>query len=378
MQMILNHIRVLDLSRLLPGPYCTMMLADFGAEVIKIEDPSRGDYLRDLEPKVDENSAVFHSLNRNKKSVVLNLKDEADKHSFLNLVETADVIVESFRPGVMERLGLDYETLKSVNPGLIYCAITGYGQNGPFQQEPGHDLNYLGYAGLLQLMGDQERKPIVPSTQIADIGGGAYPAVVGILLSIIEREKTGEGQFVDISMLDGVVSWLHMMLPNHVAGVSPKRGSELLNGGYACYQVYETKDGKYVALGAVEAKFWKAFCEGINREHFVPLQHAALDVQNEMIAEIEMIMKQQSQSEWLKNFEQLEACLTPVYAFDEMLENPQLQEREMIQSSESGLKQMIGNPIKLSNAKSRATDPSPKHGEHTEEILEELADKKQV
>lgn len=150
MQMVLNHIRVLDLSRLLPGPYCTMMLADFGAEVIKIEDPSRGDYLRDFEPKVDENSAVFHSLNRNKKSVVLNLKDEADKHSFLNLVETADVIVESFRPGVMERLGLDYETLKSVNPGLIYCAITGYGQNGPFQQEPGHDLNYLGYAGLLQ------------------------------------------------------------------------------------------------------------------------------------------------------------------------------------------------------------------------------------
>nr|WP_289038993.1 CaiB/BaiF CoA-transferase family protein [uncultured Allobacillus sp.] len=370
--MILNHIRVLDLSRLLPGPYCTMMLADFGAEVIKIEDPNQGDYLRDFDPKVDENSAVFHSLNRNKKSVVLNLKDEADKQSFLSLVETADVIVESFRPGVMKRLGLDYETLKSVNPGLIYCAISGYGQNGPRQQEPGHDVNYLGYAGLLQLMGDKERKPIVPSTQIADIGGGAYPAAVGILLSIIEREKTGEGQFVDISMLDGVVSWLHMMLPNHVAGYSPKRGSELLNGGYACYQVYETHDGKYLALGAVEAKFWKAFCEGIDREHFVPLQHASLDVQDEMIAEIEMIMKQQSQSEWLKAFEQLEACLTPVHTFDEMLENPQLREREMIQASESGLKQMIENPIKLSNNQNRLFSQPPKHGEHTEEIIREL------
>ncbi|TSJ61759.1 CoA transferase [Allobacillus salarius] len=370
--MILNHIRVLDLSRLLPGPYCTMMLADFGAEVIKIEDPNQGDYLRDFDPKVDENSAVFHSLNRNKKSVVLNLKDEADKQSFLSLVETADVIVESFRPGVMKRLGLDYETFKSVNPGLIYCAISGYGQNGPRQQEPGHDVNYLGYAGLLQLMGDKERKPIVPSTQIADIGGGAYPAAVGILLSIIEREKTGEGQFVDISMLDGVVSWLHMMLPNHVAGESPERGSELLNGGYACYQVYVTQDGKYLALGAVEPKFWEAFCEGIGREHYVPLQHAALDVQDEMIAEIEMIMKQQSQSEWLKTFEQLEACLTPVHTFDEMLENPQLREREMIQASESGLKQMIGNPIKLSNNQHQLFGASPEHGEHTEEVLKKL------
>ena len=367
--MVLDSVRVLDLSRLLPGPYCTMMLADFGAEVIKIEDPFQGDYLRNFEPKVDENSAVFHSLNQNKKSVILNLKDAADRQSFLKLVEYADVVVESFRPGVMERLGLDYETLKAVNSGIIYCAITGYGQDGPLKDEPGHDLNYLGYAGLLQLMGDKHQKPFVPATQIADIGGGAYPALVGILLALMEREKTGNGQFVDISMLDGVVSWLHMMLPNHIAGSEPKRGSELLNGGYACYQVYETKDGKYLALGAVEEKFWRAFCKGIGRDEFGALQHAPLDLQEDMIIEIETIMKQQTQEEWLSKFDHIEACLTPVSTFDEMLENPQLQERDMIQASDL---RTIGNPIKLSNSETQSPSPAPEHGEHTEEILRKL------
>lgn len=185
----LTSIRVLDLSRLLPGPYCSMLLADFGAEVIKIEEPGIGDYARENLPKLDKDSAFFHSLNRNKKSVCLNLKSAEGKESFLRLVKEADVVIESFRPGVMKRLGLDYETLREVNPGIIYCAITGYGQDGPYANFPGHDVNYTSYAGLLNLMGERNGKPQIPAAQIADIGGGALPAAVGILLALFGREK---------------------------------------------------------------------------------------------------------------------------------------------------------------------------------------------
>lgn len=222
--MVLQSIRVLDLTRLLPGPYCTLMLADFGAEVIKVEDSVTGDYLRGFEPKLDADSAVFHSLNRNKKSICLDLKTEKERGYFLKLAETADVVIESFRPGVMKRLGLDYETLKQINPRLIYCAITGYGQTGPYKDKPGHDINYLSYAGLLHVMGEKNRKPVIPAAQIADIGGGAYPAIAGILLALLEREKTGKGQLVDVSMLDGVVSWMHMLLPSVFAEREVTRG----------------------------------------------------------------------------------------------------------------------------------------------------------
>src|SRR5699024_6804551 len=229
--MPLESIRVLDLTRLLPGPYCTMLLADFGAEVIKIEEPTIGDYARSFEPAVDEDSAMFHSLNRNKKSVCLDLKSEEGKNTFLRMVDEADVIVESFRPGVMKRLGLDYETLKIRNPSIIFCSVTGYGQNGPYANRPGHDVNYLSYAGLLDLIGHPDEKPVIPAAQIADIGGGAYPATVGILIALFEREQSGEGQYIDISMLDGVISWLQMTLPNVLIGKQqPERGNEMLTG----------------------------------------------------------------------------------------------------------------------------------------------------
>jgi crotonobetainyl-CoA:carnitine CoA-transferase CaiB-like acyl-CoA transferase len=266
----LSGCLVLDLTRLLPGPYCTLLLADFGADVIKVEDPGLGDYARWNEPKVGEDSAFFSSLNRNKKSVTLNLKTAEGKELFLRLVEQADILVESFRPGVMDRLGLGYATLKTVNPRLIYSAITGYGQDGPYAGYPGHDINYLSYAGMLELQGERNQKPTPPVVQVADLGGGALMAAVGILLAMQARQQTGEGQFVDISMTDGVISWLQTILPNYLANNElPKRGEMTLSGEKACYAVYETADGRYIAVGALEAKFWQEFCLGIGRPDFV-------------------------------------------------------------------------------------------------------------
>ncbi len=373
--MVLQAIRVLDLTRLLPGPYCTLMLADFGAEVIKVEDPVAGDYLRDFEPKLDTDSAVFHSLNRNKKSICLDLKTEKERSHFLKLVETADVVMESFRPGVMKRLGLDYETLKQINPRLIYCAITGYGQTGPYKDKPGHDINYLSYAGLLHVMGEKDRKPVIPATQIADIGGGAYPAIAGILLALFEREKTGKGQLVDVSMLDGVVSWMHMLLPNVFAEREVTRGEELLNGGFACYQVYETKDNRFLSMGGIEQKFWKVFCEGIERQDFIDCLDAPKEKQEQMIHETQTIIARKTLEEWLDIFSEKEACVTPVKIMEETLEDSQLQAREMIQTiahPELGNMKQIGNPIKLSESPKETFLPAPKRGEHTELILREI------
>lgn len=373
--MVLQAIRVLDLTRLLPGPYCTLMLADFGAEVIKVEDPVAGDYLRDFEPKLDADSSVFHSLNRNKKSICLDLKTEKERSHFLKLVETADVVMESFRPGVMKRLGLDYETLKQINPRLIYCAITGYGQTGPYKNKPGHDINYLSYAGLLHVMGEKDRKPVIPATQIADIGGGAYPAIAGILLALFEREKTGKGQLVDVSMLDGVVSWMHMLLPNVFAEREVTRGEELLNGGFACYQVYETKDSRFLSMGGIEQKFWKVFCEGIERQDFIDCLDAPKEKQEQMIHEIQTNIAGKTLEEWLDIFSEKEACVTPVKIMEETLEDSQLQAREMIQTiahPELGNMKQIGNPIKLSESPKETFLPAPKRGEHTELILREI------
>lgn len=370
--MPLKSVRVLDLSRLLPGPYCTMLLADFGAEVIKVEEPSKGDYARAYEPKLDDDSAMFHSLNRNKKSVCLDLKTPEGKHEFLKIAEEADVVVESFRPGVMERLGLGYETLKSVNPRLIYCAVTGYGQTGPYADKPGHDINYLSFAGLLNLMGEKDGKPVVPAAQIADIGGGALPAAVGILLALLEREKSGKGQFVDVSMMDGVISWLQTLLPDYLsANTVPKRGEEMLNGGRACYAVYETKDERFIAVGALEPKFWKNFCEVIGRRDFIPLLEAPLHEQYRLKYEIQVIMSEKTLGEWLELFSDVEACVSPVLTFEEMIEHPQVAAREMIRTvnhAELGSVKQIGIPIKLSETPGEIYSQAPKLGEHTHEL----------
>lgn len=370
--MPLTSVRVLDLTRLLPGPYCTMILSDFGAEVIKIEDPQIGDYAREYLPKIDENSSFFHSLNRNKKSVCLDLKSEEGKNDFLQLVKHADVLVESFRPDVMKRLGLDYELLKEVNPRLIYCAITGYGQTGPYAKYPGHDVNFISYAGLLNLMGERNRKPVIPAAQIADIGGGALPAAVGILLALFEREKSGKGQFVDISMLDGVISWLQILLPSFMShNEIPKRGEQLLSGARACYEVYETKDHRWISVGALEEKFWRSFCQAIHKSELIEYLEAPIKKQDEMKKEIQEIISEKTLEEWMDIFSEVDACVSPVLSLEEMIENPQVKAREMIQSITDNKLTMkyIGIPIKLSKTPGKIHSLAPRLGEHTKDIL---------
>ncbi|CEE02813.1 alpha-methylacyl-CoA racemase [Caldibacillus thermoamylovorans] len=368
----LQSIRVLDLSRLLPGPFCTMLLADFGAEVIKIEAPELGDYARHYEPKIDENSVMFHSLNRNKKSVTLDLKTDEGKDQFLQMVGKADVVVESFRPGVMKRLGLDFPVLEKINPRLIYCAISGYGQTGPYAEMPGHDINYISYAGLLELMGEKDGKPIVPAVQVADLAGGAYPAVTGILLALLEREKSGKGQFIDISMMDGVISLLQSTLPNYLMkNIPSKRGEQMLSGGLACYEVYQTKDGRWLAVGALEMKFWRIFCQKLGKPEWIPLLNEPDEVQYKLKHDIQTVMYTKTLAEWMDIFEDAEACVSPVLTFAELVNHPQVQARKMFEAIEQdGIPvKHIGIPIKLSRTPGKIRTAAPKLGEHTEYYL---------
>jgi crotonobetainyl-CoA:carnitine CoA-transferase CaiB-like acyl-CoA transferase len=373
----LEGIRVLDLTRLLPGPYCSLLLADYGADVIKVEDPKSGDYARWYEPKVnDDQSAMFISLNRNKRSITLDLKDEKDKEAFVSLIKTADVLIESFRPGVMDRLGLGFEELKVHNPKLIFCAITGYGQSGPYAKEAGHDLNFLSYSGLLHLQGAPNEKPLIPSVQIGDIGGGALMAAVGILLAIIDAKKSNRGQFVDISMLDGALSWMHTILPNYwTTGEMPNRGELTLNGGKACYEIYRTKDNRYLSVGALEYKFWKKFCKVIGKEELIEQLDEPLEQQRLMKQEVQAAIHQKPLAEWLELFEGIDACVSPVLTPEELADHPQIKHRQMIEEithPEVGVIKQIGNPIKLSNSTVSTRRHAPILGEHTKEILKEL------
>ena len=360
----LQSLRVIDLTRLLPGPYCTMFLADFGAEVIKIEEPILGDYTRWEVPEAETDSAIFSSLNRNKKSITLNLKSEQGKELFRELIKTADVLVESFRPGVMDRLGLGYDTLKTINPKLIYCAITGFGQTGPYAKLPGHDMNYLSYAGLLNLQGERNQKPFPPPVQIADIGGGSLMAVIGILTAVIARQGTDKGQFIDISMLDGTVSWLQTLLPNYLVNqLQPNRGELPLSGSKACYEVYETSDQRYLSVAALEEKFWVEFCKGIERVDFIDELNSPQNKQDELKIEIGRIMKTKMLNEWLAIFANYETCISPVLTFEEMIEDPQIRDRGMIQEI-PGLEGVhIGIPIKLSETPGSIHSIAPKLGE---------------
>ncbi|MEH7484950.1 CaiB/BaiF CoA-transferase family protein, partial [Neobacillus drentensis] len=303
MSLALESLRILDLTRLLPGPFSTMLLADYGAEVIKIEDTGPGDYARAMSPKIGEDSAIFHSVNRNKKSICLDLKTEQGKEIFLKLVEKADVVVESFRPGVMDRLGVGYEVLKKINPRLIYCAITGYGQTGPYSNMPGHDINYISYAGILEYMGVSGSKPVVPSVQIADLGSGLM-STIGILMALIERGRSGKGQFIDVSMLDGALSWLQLFLPAYFAtGQQPERGNLNLTGRKAYYTVYETKDGLYLSVGAGEPKFWVEFCKIIEREDLIQKMYVPMEEQDYLREEVQSIIIQKSRQEWMDKFD---------------------------------------------------------------------------
>src|SRR2546429_2208698 len=273
----LADLRVLDLSRLLPGGFCSLLLADLGAEVLKVEDTGMGDYVRWAPPYYEgaddsAKSALYLALNRGKRSIRLNLKEERAREVLLRLVREYDVLLESFRPGVLDKLGVGYDRLREENPGLVYCAITGYGQDGPNRDRSGHDMNYLGLVGLLGLSGEKDGPPVQAAGQIADIGGGALMAAFGILAALRERDSSGQGQFVDVSMADGSLSWLALVAPRYFAdGTVPQRGDPELAGSLVCYRPYECADG-WVTLGALEPKFWRNWCHGVGREDLVDRQ----------------------------------------------------------------------------------------------------------
>jgi crotonobetainyl-CoA:carnitine CoA-transferase CaiB-like acyl-CoA transferase len=376
----LEGLRVLDLTRLLPGGFCSLLLSDFGADVIKVEDTAMGDYVRWAPPYYEgpdqsARSAPFLALNRGKRSLRLDLKSKGGKGILLRLSRDADVLLESFRPGVLDRLGVGYERLRAENPRLVYCAITGYGQDGPDRHRSGHDTNYLGLNGLLALTGEAGGPPVQPGAQIADIGGGALMGAIGILIALRERERSGEGQFVDSSMFDGSLSWLAMVAAETLAsGCSPRRGAVQLAGALTCYRPYRCADG-YVTLGALEPKFWSAFCRGVGRED---LLSGAFDPPgSDAHRAVEEIISSRTREEWRAFASEHDCCLEPVLELDEALESDLVRARQMVaplaQPGAGEPVRLLGVPIKLSRTPgdpSRA--PGPALGEHTEQVLREV------
>src|SRR5437762_4893604 len=327
----LAGIRVLDLTRLLPGAYCTLLLADMGADVIKVEEPESGDYMRWTPPLVDGQSALFNALNRNKRSVVLNLKAGPAREALLALAEKADVLVEGNRPGVMDRLMLGWNVLHARNPRLVMCSITGYGQDGPFASRAGHDLNYMAIAGALGLNGPRDGPPIPLSVQVADIGGGGLQPAVAILAALVDVQRGGEGRWLDISMTDGAISWLAMTFAARAGGERVARGDQRLAGRYACYRVYECKDGRYYSVAALEPKFWTSLCEALERPDLIDRQYSEdADVQTDL----EDIFKTRTRDQWEKKLRDLDSCCEPVLDLDEVPSHPQVAARRALEPPE--------------------------------------------
>ena len=372
----LGDVRVLDLTRLLPGGFCSLLLADFGAEVLKVEDTAMGDYLRWAPPfhegaAESARSALFLALNRGKRSIRVDLKTEAGRAVLLRLVTEYDVVLESFRPGVLDRLGVGYERLHEVNPRLVYCAITGYGQEGPNRDRAGHDMNYLGLVGLLALTGEPGGPPVQPAGQIADLGGGALMAAFGIMSALRELDRSGEGQLVDVSMTDGALSWLALVAAKYLRdGETPRRGRLELAGGYICYRPYACADG-WVTLGALEPKFWEEWCIGVKRPDLLASQFDAPE--SDAHAEVERIFLGRSREAWQRFAEEHECCLEPVLDLDEALDSELVRDRGMVlrvdQPGVSGPVSQLGVPVKLSRTPGGPQGAGPGLGQHTREVL---------
>jgi alpha-methylacyl-CoA racemase len=376
----LSDVKILDLTRLLPGDFCTLLLADLGADVIKVEDTGPGDYVRwappyygtDEQTPLGTRSAIYLALNRNKRSIRLDLKQEGGRQALLNLTESADILVESFRPGVLERLGVGYDVLRQANPALVYCPITGYGQDGPNRDRAGHDMNYLGLNGILGLTGEAGGPPIQSAAQIADLGGGGLMAAVGILAALHDARRSGEGQVVDVSMTDGSLAWLVMEAARYFAsGEVPRRGETLLAGGIVCYRPYEAADG-WITCGALEPKFWQAFCRGVGHDDLIEAQFERPG--SDAHKQVAEIFRGRTREEWRAFNDEHDAMIEPILDLDEALESELVREREMVVSYEQpelGEVRQLGFPIKLSQTPATIARPAPALGEHTAEVLAE-------
>jgi crotonobetainyl-CoA:carnitine CoA-transferase CaiB-like acyl-CoA transferase len=369
----LEGVRVLDLTERLPGPAATLMLANFGAEVIKVEDPAFGDSTRYAPPLLHDTGAVFTLLHRGKKSVAVDIKSRKGKAAFLKLVSTADVLVEGMRPGDMKKLGLDYEKLSSLNKGLVYTSITGYGQDGPYAKLSSQDINYLSLSGALELIGNPDGPPLIPGIQIGDLAGGALPAVIGILLALRAREKTKVGQLVDVSMLDGVIGLLAAPLANYtVSRRAPLRGKERVFGRFACYNVYAARNGRWISVGALEPKHWATLCKEVERPDLIEDQYAEGDRQRVVIAELTRIFQRKEAHEWFEIFRGKDACVTIVNSISDVVLDAHLQSRGSIVSVEhpqGGSYDQLGVYPKLGLTPGRLGPHAPGLGEHTKAVL---------
>ena len=385
----LEGIKILDLTWQGPGPFCTMILGDLGAEIIRIGPPPAAG-ARQTTSELGEREVAYQATNRNKKSILLNLKSEEGRNIFHQLAKETDVIVEGFRPGVAGRLGIDYQTMNKINPKIVYCAITGYGQDGPYRDLSGHDINYISFAGALNLIGEADRQPVIPLNLIADFGAGGKDAVVGILSALMARVKTGKGQYVDISLTDAVISLLTQGAWDSYfpSGVVPKRGETALGGGYPYYNVYETKDGKFISFGCIEPWLWDHLCQAIGKEEFMSYhtepKHRQYKAEDKKWGEITDYLKQlfltKTRDEWFELLSQKDVPIGKVYSLDEVSADPQVIHRQMVieveHPTEGKIKQ-VGIAIKLSDTPGAVRSLAPMLGEHTEEILVGLGYSKQ-
>ena len=391
MTLPLKNITILDLSRMLPGPYCTMILSDLGANVIRVENP--GDPMSNLPPffqKDGYSESAFNAvLMRNKKSITINLKSEEGKKIFYELVKTADVVMDTFRPKVMERLEIDYKTLSSINPSIVCCSMTGYGQDGPYEQIAGHDINYIAVAGVLDATreryelgkDDIERRPIPPGVSVGDIGG-ALVSVIGILGALFEREHNPEkkGQYIDISMTDSVFFFNPLAAAAKFVRDLRKEPQESVKraktgGGSPYYYTYKTKDDRYIAVGAMEPKFWQGLCDGLNRPDLKSMMWVQGEDKEKVFKELETEFLKKTSEQWLEVFENYDTCLSPVKNYFEACEDPQIKARNMIVTMEHpvfGEIQNLASPIKMSRTPPTIRSLAPKAGQHTEEILKSL------
>jgi crotonobetainyl-CoA:carnitine CoA-transferase CaiB-like acyl-CoA transferase len=369
--MRLDGVRVLDLTRLLPGPYATQLLADAGADVVKVEDTGAGDYARHMPPATESGvGAVFDAVNRGKRSVALDLKQEGGREAFYELVADADVVVESFRPGVTDRLGVDYETLTDYREDLVYCSLTGYGQAGPHADRAGHDINYVGLAGLLDMTReDEDEPPRLPGYQVADMAGGLF-AAFSICSALLSRElgNTG-GEYLDVALTDAVVSFSQAVAPEALRGGDPRPGETPLTGEYPWYDVYEAADGGHVTLGALEPQFWTAFCEAVDRPDLADKHMTGDPAEREALrGELASIFAQRTRDEWAEAMADVDGAVDGVYRPAETVEHPQIEARGYVERPEDGAPR-VGSPFCGSDVPDIGTAGPPGHGEHTDELL---------
>jgi alpha-methylacyl-CoA racemase len=369
MSSALKDLKVLDLTMNLPGPYMTWLLSGLGAEVIKIENPVGGDYARVLGgTEAGSQNPFFEAVNRNKKSVTLNLKNPEGRRLFLSLLNEHDILVEGFRPGTMERLGLGFESTKKAQPRLIHVSISGYGQDGPYRLRAGHDLNYLSLAGVIGMTGTRDGQAAIPGVQIADLAAGSLMALSGLLAAVIQRHATGQGQYVDISMFHGSLSLATMVFAGIQAGLEePEPGKMLLNGRFPCYGLYRTLDGRHMSLGCIESKFWQNFCAAVGRPDLAGHQFGSPDI----VKEVENIFAARTQEQWTQLMKHHDACCEPVLSIKDAVESDLVKTRKMLNSEPSG-NQYLASPFRLSESTMVNHVPAPALGQHTHEILSGL------